>query len=74
MYVRDVVTSIVFNWDDVSYKTNAQFIDFVASQFTFELLGLMLYPLFQLCLLEAVFMRISSTYKDIIDHPNLSLN
>ena len=49
MYVRDVVNSIVFNWNDVSYKTNAQFIDFVASQFTFELLGLMLYPLFQLC-------------------------
>ena len=48
MYVGDVVTSIVFNWNNVSYKTNAQSIDFVTSQFTFELLGLMLYPLFQL--------------------------
>ena len=40
------ITSIVFNWNDVSYKANAQTIDFVTSQFFFELLGLVLYPLF----------------------------
>ena len=40
------ITSIVFNWNDVSYKANPQTIDFLTSQLTFELLGLVLYPLF----------------------------
>ena len=38
------ITSAVFNWNDVSYNTNTQTIDFVTSQLTFELLGLVLYP------------------------------
>ena len=40
------ITSIAFNWNDDSYKANVQTIDFVTSQFTFVLLGLVLYPLF----------------------------
>ena len=40
------ITSIFFNWNDVSYEANAQAIYFATSQFTFELLGLVLYPLF----------------------------
>ena len=40
------ITSMVINWNYVSYKANAQTIDFVTSHFTFELLGLGLYPLF----------------------------
>ena len=39
------ITSIVFNWNDVSYKPNAQTTDFKTSQFTFELPGLVLYAL-----------------------------
>ena len=42
------IISIVFNWNDVSYNTNAQAIDFVTSEFTFKLLGLVLYPFFQI--------------------------
>ena len=42
------ITPVVCNWDDVSYKAKAQTIDFVTSQFTFELLGLLLYPFFQI--------------------------
>ena len=38
------ITSVFFNWNDVSFKDNAQTIDFVTSQFTFELLGLVLHP------------------------------
>ena len=41
------ITSVAFNWNDVSYKANAQTIYFLTSQFTFELLGLVLYPFFQ---------------------------
>ena len=36
-------TSLDFNWNDVRYKATAQTIDFVTSQFTFQLLGLVLY-------------------------------
>ena len=39
------ITSIVFNWNDVSYKPNAETIDVKTSQFTFELPGLVLYAL-----------------------------
>ena len=42
------ITPVVCNCDDVSYKAKAQTIDFVTSQFTFELLGLLLYPFFQI--------------------------
>ena len=49
------ITSIVFNWNDVSYNTDAQTIDFVTSEFTFELLGLVLYPFFQIHVLYKLF-------------------
>ena len=31
------ITSTVFNWNDVSYNTDAQTIDFEISEFSFEL-------------------------------------
>ena len=49
------ITSIVFNWNDISYNTDAQTIDFVTSEFTFELLGLVLYPFFQIYALYKLF-------------------
>ena len=49
------ITSIVFNWNDISYNTDAQTIDFVTSEFTFELLGLVLYPFFQIYVLYKLF-------------------
>ena len=42
------INSLVLNWNDVSYKAIAQTIDFVTSQFSFELLWLVLYPFFQI--------------------------
>ena len=49
------ITSIVFNWNDISYNTDAQTIDFVTSEFTFELLGLVLYPFLQIYVLYKLF-------------------
>ena len=49
------ITSIVFNWNDVSYNTDAQIIDFVTSEFTFELLELVLYQFFQIYVLYKLF-------------------
>ena len=38
------INSLVLNWNDFSYKAIAQTVDFVTSQFSFELLALVLYP------------------------------
>ena len=46
MYVRDTYHLVVFNWNGVSCKANAQTINFVTSQFTFGLLESLLYSLF----------------------------
>ena len=42
------INSLALDWNDVSYKAIPQTIDFVTSQFSFELLGLVLYPFFQI--------------------------
>ena len=69
------IISVVFNWNDVIYKSNGQSIDSVTSQFTFELLGLVLYPFVQLYVYYKLrFARMSPTHEDIVDVPNMYLN
>ena len=66
---------VVFNWNDVIYKANGQSIDSVTSQFTFELLGLVLYPFVQLYVYyKLCFVRMSPTHEDIVALPNMYLN
>ena len=53
--IETYIASVVFNWNNLSYKLNAQTIDFESSQFTFELLGLLLYLFFQIYVSYKVF-------------------
>ena len=69
------ITPVVFNRTDVTYRANAQTLDFVTSQFTLELLGLVPYPFFQIYVCyKMFFIRIIFTYEDIFYLPNLCIN